>query len=54
MYVALPNVVEQLIQEAYKRKGFTILGDNSQLMPPRFSDLAALIGEIIPQLGYKK
>jgi DNA helicase HerA-like ATPase len=54
MWGPLPNVVEQLVQEAYKRKGFTILGDNSQLIPPRFSDLVALIGEIVPKLGYKK
>ncbi|MFB2917922.1 ATP-binding protein [Aerosakkonema funiforme] len=54
MWGPLPNVVEQLIQEAYKRKGFTILGDNSKLTPPRFSDLAALIPEIVPKLGYKK
>ncbi len=54
MWGPLPNVIEQLIQEAYKRKGFTILGDNSQLTPPRFSDLASLIPEIVPKLGYKK
>lgn len=50
----LPSVVEQLIQEAYKRKGFTILGDNRHLVPPQFSDLANLIPEIVPKLGYKK
>lgn len=54
MWGPLPNVVEQLIQEAYKRKGFTVLGDNSQLVPPRFSDLTALIPELVPNLGYKK
>ncbi len=54
MWGPLPNVVEQLIQEAYKRKGFTVLGDNSKLVPPRFSDLAHLIPEIVPKLGYKK
>ncbi|MDY7015067.1 MAG: hypothetical protein SVX43_16020, partial [Cyanobacteriota bacterium] len=54
MWGPLPNVIEQLIQEAYKRKGFAILGDNSQLVAPRFADLAALIPEIIPNLGYKK
>ena len=54
MWGPLPNVVEQLIQEAYKRKGFTILGDNSKLSPPQFSDLINLIPEIVPKLGYKK
>jgi DNA helicase HerA-like ATPase len=54
MWGPLPNVVEQLIYEAYKRKGFTSLGDNQNLQPPRFSDLAALIPEIVPKLGYKK
>jgi DNA helicase HerA-like ATPase len=54
MWGPLPNVVEQLIQEAYRRKGFTILGDNSQLTPPCFSDVASLISEIVPKLGYKK
>lgn len=54
MWGPLPNVVEQLIQEAYKRKGFTILGDNSNLLPPQFSDLVTLIPEIVPKLGYKK
>ena len=54
MWGPLPNVVEQLIIEAYKRKGFTILGDNSGLQPPTFSDVAALIPEIVPRLGYKK
>jgi DNA helicase HerA-like ATPase len=54
MWGPLPNVVEQLIQEAYKRKGYTILGDNTNLLPPRFSDLVALIPEIVPKLGYKK
>ena len=54
MWGPLPNVVEQLIQEAYKRKGFTLLGNNSGLIPPRFSDLASLIPEIVPKLGYKK
>jgi hypothetical protein len=54
MWGPLPNVVEQLIQEAYKRQGFTILGDNSKLTPPHFSGLAALIPEIVPKLGYKK
>jgi hypothetical protein len=54
MWGPLPNVVEQLIQEAYKRKGFTLLGDNSNLVPPQFSDLQVLIPELVPQLGYKK
>lgn len=54
MWGPLPSVIEQLIQEAYKRKGFTILGDNSQLQPPRFSDIASLVPEIVPKLGYKK
>ncbi len=54
MWGPLPNVIEQLIQEAYKRKGFTLLGDNSNLQPPRFSDLLVLIPEIVPKLGYKK
>jgi DNA helicase HerA-like ATPase len=54
MWGPLPNVFEQLILEAYKRKGFTILGDNSQLQPPQFADLASLIPEIVPKLGYKK
>ncbi|MEH2114645.1 ATP-binding protein [Nostoc sp.] len=54
MWGPLPNVVEQLISEAYKRKGFTILGENTHLQPPRFSDVAALISEIVPKLGYKK
>jgi DNA helicase HerA-like ATPase len=54
MWGPLPNVFEQLILEAYKRKGFTILGDNSQLQPPQFADLAVLIPEIVPKLGYKK
>ncbi|MEK0188951.1 hypothetical protein, partial [Microcoleus anatoxicus] len=54
MWGPLPNVVEQLIQEAYKRKGFTVLGDNSKLTAPRFSDLAALVSEVVPKLGYKK
>ena len=54
MWGPLPNVVEQLIQEAYKRKGFTILGDNSKLTPPCFSDVASLISDIVPKLGYKK
>ncbi len=54
MWGPLPNVVEQLIQEAYKRKGFTTLGDNNKLTPPRFSDLANLVSEIVPKLGYKK
>lgn len=54
MWGPLPNVVEQLIQEAYKRKGFTVLGDNSKLTAPRFSDLAALVPEVVPKLGYKK
>ncbi|MEC4893081.1 MAG: DUF87 domain-containing protein [Oscillatoria sp. PMC 1051.18] len=53
MWGPLPNVVEQLIQEAYKRQGFTILGDNSKLTPPCFSDLVNLIPEIVPKLGYK-
>jgi DNA helicase HerA-like ATPase len=54
MWGPLPNVVEQLIQEAYKRKGFTTMGDNSQLVPPCFSDVANLVPEIVPRLGYKK
>jgi DNA helicase HerA-like ATPase len=54
MWGPLPNVVEQLIIEAYKRKGFTSLGDNSQLKPPCFSDLAVLIPEIVPKLGYSQ
>jgi DNA helicase HerA-like ATPase len=54
MWGPLPNVVEQLIQEAYKRKGFTLLGDNQELEPPCFSDLVNLIPEIVPKLGYKK
>lgn len=54
MWGPLPNVVEQLIIEAYKRKGFTILGNNQSLHPPTFSDLATLIPEIVPRLGYKK
>jgi DNA helicase HerA-like ATPase len=54
MWGPLPNVVEQLIQEAYKRKGFTTMGDNSQLVPPCFSDVANLVSEIVPRLGYKK
>jgi DNA helicase HerA-like ATPase len=54
MWGPLPNVVEQLIQEAYKRKGFTTMGDNSQLLPPCFSDIANLVPEIVPRLGYKK
>ncbi|MBW4630873.1 MAG: DUF87 domain-containing protein [Iphinoe sp. HA4291-MV1] len=54
MWGPLPNVVEQLIIEAYKRKGFTNLGDNSKLKPPCFSDLAVLISEIVPKLGYSQ
>jgi hypothetical protein len=54
MWGPLPSVLEQLMQEAYKRKGFTILGDNSQLKPPRLADLVSLIPEIVPKLGYKK
>jgi DNA helicase HerA-like ATPase len=54
MWGPLPNVVEQLIQEAYQRKGFTLLGDNSKLEPPCFSDVVNLIPEIVPKLGYKK
>jgi DNA helicase HerA-like ATPase len=54
MWGPLPNVLEQLIIEAYKRKGFTLLGDNRSLMPPCFSDVASLVPEILPQLGYKK
>ena len=54
MWGPLPNVVEQLLSEAYKRKGFTLLGDNTSLQPPTFADLAALIPEIVPKLGYKK
>jgi DNA helicase HerA-like ATPase len=54
MWGPLPNVVEQLIQEAYKRKGYTILGDNSRLVPPCFADVAALIPEVVAKLGYKK
>jgi DNA helicase HerA-like ATPase len=54
MWGPLPNVVEQLIQEAYKRKGFTTMGDNSNLLPPCFSDVANLVPEIVPRLGYKK
>jgi DNA helicase HerA-like ATPase len=54
MWGPLPNVVEQLIQEAYKRKGFTTMGDNSKLVPPCFSDVANLVPEIVPRLGYKK
>jgi Helicase HerA, central domain len=54
MWGPLPNVVEQLIIEAYKRKGFTSLGDNSKLKPPCFSDLAVLIPEIVPKLGYSQ
>jgi DNA helicase HerA-like ATPase len=54
MWGPLPNVVEQLIQEAYKRKGYTILGDNRHLVPPCFADVAALIPEIVAKLGYKK
>jgi len=54
MWGPLPNVVEQLIQEAYKRKGFTLLGENINLHPPQFSDLQVLIPEIVPKLGYKK
>ncbi|TFI53474.1 ATP-binding protein [Mastigocladus laminosus UU774] len=54
MWEPLPNVVEQLIIEAYKRKGFTSLGDNSKLKPPCFSDLAVLIPEIVPKLGYSQ
>jgi hypothetical protein len=52
--LVLSNVVEQLIQEAYKRKGFTTMGDNNQLVPPCFSDVANLVPEIVPRLGYKK
>lgn len=54
MWGPLPNVVEQLIIEAYKRKGFTSLGDNTQLQPPCFSDLAVLIPELVPKLGYSQ
>lgn len=54
MWGPLPNVLEQLIIEAYKRKGFTILGDNQRLSPPTFSDVASLVSEIVPRLGYKK
>ncbi len=54
MWGPLPSVLEQIIQEAYKRKGFTSLGNNGELCPPRFSDLAALVKEIVPKLGYKK
>jgi DNA helicase HerA-like ATPase len=54
MWGPLPNVVEQLIQEAYKLKGYTILGDNSTLAPPCFADVAALIPEVVAKLGYKK
>jgi hypothetical protein len=54
MWGPLPNVVEQLIIEAYKRKGFTILGDNRSLLPPTFAEVASLISEIVPRLGYKK
>lgn len=54
MWGPLPNVVEQLIQEAYQRKGFTLLGNNSNLDPPCFSDIVNLITEIVPKLGYKK
>jgi hypothetical protein len=54
MWGPLPNVVEQLVIESYKRKGFTVLGENRGLVPPTFSDVAALIPEIVPRLGYKK
>jgi len=54
MWGPLPNVVEQLLQEAYKRKGYTILGDNRHLVPPCFADVAALVPEIVAKLGYKK
>ncbi|MEB3231772.1 MAG: DUF87 domain-containing protein [Leptolyngbyaceae bacterium] len=54
MWGPLPNVVEQLFQEAYIRKGFTIAGDNSQLQPPCFADVAQLVPEIVARLGYKK
>jgi DNA helicase HerA-like ATPase len=54
MWGPLPNVIEQLIIEAYKRKGFTSMGDNSKLQPPCFSDLAVLIPEIVPKLGYSQ
>ncbi len=54
MWGPLPNVVEQLIQEAYRRKGFTLLGNNEQLQPPCFSDLVNLVPEIVSKLGYKQ
>jgi hypothetical protein len=54
MWGPLPNVLELMISEAYRRKGFTLLGNNDRLQPPQFSDLAALIPEIVSQLGYKK
>ncbi len=54
MWGPLPSVLEQLMQEAYRRKGFTLLGDNTGLEPPQFSDLWRLVGTIVPRLGYSR